>query len=85
MNLKQVIEHAKKTDPLFGASDYDSRALFVKKGYHSVVLGFDAHRMWPEVHDWCKQNIGEQHYVCTGSRFWFEREQDAVWFALRWS
>ena len=85
MNMKQVIEHAKKTDPFFGTTDNDARALFVKKGYHSVLLGVKSHLMWPDVHDWCKQNIGEQHYSWTGSRFWFEHREHAVWFALKWS
>ena len=85
MNIKQVMEHTKKTDPLFGTTDYDWRALFVKKGYHSVLLAFESHQMWPDVHAWCKQHIGEQHYSWTGSRFWFENPQDAAWFALRWA
>lgn len=40
---------------------------------------------WGEIHEWCCQHIGRDHYSWTGSTFWFENERDAVLFALRWS
>ena len=34
---------------------------------------------------WCEANIGEEHFIWFGREiFWFEREQDATLFALRW-
>jgi len=40
---------------------------------------------WPEMHHWCEQQFGRDHYAWTGSTFWFENEKDAIVFSLRWS
>lgn len=40
---------------------------------------------WQAAHNWCKTEIGEDHYSWTGSVFWFEREEHAVMFILKWS
>ena len=55
---------------------------------------------WPEVVEWCKQNIGEYDqawfklgedpaaqsiYTDYKSTYLFRKEQDAVLFKLRWS
>jgi len=40
---------------------------------------------WQECHRWCCEHIGEDHYSWTGGTFWFETEQAAMWFALRWA
>lgn len=58
---------------------------FVDCGYYSVPLtgnaiGYD----WQDVHQWCEQQFGERHYAWTGNIFWFETEEAAAWFALRW-
>lgn len=34
--------------------------------------------------DWCTEQFGIDHYVWTGLNFWFETEQDAIMFALRY-
>jgi len=51
-------------------------------GYITVKLTRSAD--WPEVHRWCIDNIGEDHYTWSGTDFWFESEEDAVMFSLRW-
>jgi len=39
---------------------------------------------WPNVHKWCEWQFGSEHYVWTGSTFWFETEQDRLLFMLTW-
>jgi len=41
--------------------------------------------VWKELHDWCKQNIGSDYYTWFGNVFWFNNEQDALLFDLRWN
>lgn len=58
--------------------------LFQGAGYYSVdvsMMTID----WTGCHAWCQQQYGADHYSWTGSTFWFETEQDALLFALRWS
>lgn len=88
MNIRQYASQLKKQaneDPEYWPSDFSVRSAFDQGGYHSVVLGFQRHREWTTVHAWCRDHIGEDHYTWTGSRFWFENEQDAVMFLLRWA
>jgi hypothetical protein len=42
-------------------------------------------RNWKEVDtDWCLENlVGE--YLCMGYYWYFEKEEDVIMFALRWS
>lgn len=42
-------------------------------------------QQWNKIHAWCCDHIGEDHYVWTGSTFWFENEQDVLLFSLCWS
>lgn len=61
------------------------RAAYGRAGYLPVksgLLGRDGE--WQEIHRWCREHIGERHYAWTGSTFWFETEQAAALFALRW-
>lgn len=51
-------------------------------GYITVKLTRSAD--WPEVHRWCIDNFGEDHYTWSGTDFWFESEEDAIMFSLRW-
>lgn len=37
-----------------------------------------------ELHDWAEQHLGRENYNWTGSIFWFNNQQDATLFALRW-
>ena len=55
-------------------------------GYYPVELGsLVLMGEWQECHRWCCDHIGEDHYSWTGGTFWFETEQAAIWFTLRWS
>jgi len=42
-------------------------------------------RNWDEVDkDWCLKYL-EGEYLCLGYYWYFEREEDVIMFALRWS
>lgn len=62
--------------------DVDWTARFITAGYHKVVLTDIT--VWQEVHEWCKEEIGGNHYSWSGSNFWFENTEDAFRFTLRW-
>lgn len=62
------------------------RAEYSQAGYYPVKLGMlGVVGEWQECHRWCREHVGEQHYSWTGSTFWFETEQAAALFALRWA
>lgn len=56
---------------------------FERAGYYSHHLS--SAKYWADIHQWCREHFGETHYAWTGSVFWFERREDAVFFKLRWS
>lgn len=59
---------------------------FREAGYHRAVPGRDGvGEHWQEMHQWCEQQYGQDHYSWTGSTFWFETEQAAALFILRWA
>jgi hypothetical protein len=59
------------------------------QGYMGVSVPIKVSKMnegeRTQMRTWCNLNVGEEHYVWTGSQFWFETESAAVLFALRWS
>jgi hypothetical protein len=38
---------------------------------------------WGEIHAWCNEHFGNR-YTWNGNTFWFEKEQDAILFKLKW-
>lgn len=59
--------------------------LFKQQGFYSVSLT-QPQKSFSQMNSWCTKQFGEDHFFCTNfSEFWFETEQDAVWFALNWS
>lgn len=62
------------------------RTEYNEAGYYSVKAGLLGVRdEWQEMHRWCRDCVGEDHYSWTGSTFWFENQRDAIMFALRWA
>jgi hypothetical protein len=55
--------------------------LLANAGYISVE---HQQGLWQNVHDWCKEVIGYEHYSWTGSTFWFETKEHALMFKLCW-
>jgi hypothetical protein len=61
-------------------------ARFRDAGYYSVSLNHSENIIslpWKEIHEWCYEQF-DDHYFHTEGMFFFECEQDAHWFALRW-
>lgn len=59
---------------------------FRAAGYYSAEVDLLHHRhLWQDIHEWCCDQFGQDHYTWTGETFWFETEQAAVLFSLRWS
>lgn len=58
---------------------------FRQAGYFPATLPVGEISKWQAAHQWCKQEIGVDHYSWTGNQFWFEREDHAVMFLLKWS
>lgn len=77
-DFAQSVLNAKWT----GASPRDWNRLLAEHGYHSVPVSTNDGYL--AVNDWCNQHIGEDHYVWTGSSYWFETEAAAVLFSLKW-
>lgn len=67
---------------LWNTSNVHWREILIKQGYYPVSAD---PRKWGEIHYWCQEQVGENHYTWTGEVFWFETEQAAVMFALRWA
>lgn len=63
---------------------------FQDAGYYHVELKNFEYNKWHTIHakicDWCDKQFGSQHYAWAGKTiFWFETEQHAMWFTLRWA
>ena len=56
---------------------------FTNAGYFDAKA--DIRSKWGEIHGWCIETVGRDHYTWTGSIFWFESEKMRNWFVLRWS
>ena len=76
-------DEGKEYDP---QANRDWARRLAEAGYYSVKVGriFIEHE-WQNIHGWCEDQFGENHYVWTGTTWWFETDRDAVLFALRWA
>ena len=57
---------------------------FHEAGYLKVKIP-EYRKCMADIHNWCRENIGDIHYASTGLTFWFENEEDAIIFKLKWS
>lgn len=60
----------------------DWNAVFHSGGYY--LVNPNTTPRWEEIHRWCVENLGDNRYAWNGNNFWFETEQDAIMFTLRW-
>ena len=75
IRLVQRLRDEKETlEPL------DWNGVFEDQGYYSVKLRPKS----KECYDWGVEQFGQEHFAWTGSKFFFETEQDAIMFTLRW-
>lgn len=72
--VQQLRDEKEKIEPL------DWNSVFEDQGYYSVTVRPKS----KECYVWCAEQFGKDHYAWTGSKFWFETEQDAIIFTLRW-
>ena len=64
----------------------DWNGLLADQEYYPVE--FDTLKLnqnYVEIHKWCREAVGDPHYVWTGTKIWFETEQAALLFSMRWS
>lgn len=64
----------------------DWNSLLTEQKFFSVE--FDAitlNNHYIEIHQWCKDTVGDSHYVWTGSKMWFETTEAALLFSIKWS
>ena len=62
----------------------DWTTVFRSGGYYLVNPNTTPPR-WEEIHPWCMETFGYDHYAWNGNNFWFETEKDAIMFTLRWA
>jgi hypothetical protein len=85
--IKDFVNAWKKYDLNDGSSEniiHQWGNRFKDAGYYPVEVN-RFYTAWYEIHLWCREKFGEQHYAWAGSTFWFEAEEDAIMFTLRWS
>lgn len=84
-SLSTVRQEVEKSRPERGQFPLVTDAeIFEQAGFYSVSLGNNWGAEWPDIHKWCQEKFGREHYTWTGSTFWFENEKDAILFALKW-
>ena len=74
----QVMKHALDSEAV---RPVDWNSVLEDQGYYSVKLRYRNQ----ECYDWCDEQFGQEHFVWTGSKFFFETESAAIMFTLRWS
>jgi hypothetical protein len=74
----QVMKHALDSEEV---RPIDWNSVLEDQGYYSVKLRYRNQ----ECYAWCDEQFGQEHFVWTGSNFFFETEQDAIMFTLRWA
>lgn len=84
MNIREFTAHVlKMRDEKILLEPIPWNDLLREHGYYSVPsAGFLS--LHNSRTDWCREQFGDDHFVWTGSDFWFETESAAVLFALRW-
>ena len=83
--IRDFAEH-RRVDHITAKNDFWSKNVreeYQAAGYYPIEVSFLW--QWGEIHEWCHDHIGRDHYSWTGSTFWFETEKAAMWFALRWA
>jgi len=59
---------------------------FAEAGYYRAVPSrASVQHHWHDMHVWCQEQFTPEHYAWAGDTFWFESDQDAMLFILRWS
>lgn len=83
LTIRQEVADSRLSRKLHPSPPTDAE-IFEQAGFYSAALGDLGNSDWQEIHQWCRQQFNRDHYTWTGSTFWFETEQAAVLFTLRW-
>ena len=76
-------DEGKEYDP---QANRDWARRLAEAGYYRVEVGrHSIEHEWPNIHRWCEDQFGKNHYTWTGTTWWFESDRDAMVFALRWA
>lgn len=81
MTLKEFFKLVESLRPNNGVID---ASVLGSAGFPSVTIGRQHSLLWSKVHDWCREYYGPGNYTWTGEIFWFNTEEDAVVFALKY-
>ena len=84
-SISEFITHVIQEPTRNQLESVDWNQLLEQQDYVSVELGYRSYITSQEAYDWCCEQFGKEHFTWTGSRHWFESEQDAALFMLRWS
>ena len=76
--VRQYIDNYLETHPGDVTSHYN---MLKSAGYYPVCTN---RYIGMPIHDWLIEHVGYDNYNWTGRVFWFNKEKDAIWFALKW-
>jgi len=83
VSIRSFIDTVKKEKEFPEAAFIDWPEILSAAGYHRADLRHAMH--WGEVHRWCIEEFGQENYAWAGNIFWFQTNEAATWFTLRWS
>ena len=78
-NCQKYIDEGGRTDML------DWQKQFRKNGYFEVCGVAQPFSNQYIIGQWCVDKFGSEHYSWDGTSWWFDSEENAVLFALRWA
>jgi len=64
---------------------FDFRKQFRENGYFEVCGSKQPFSNQYIIGQWCVDKFGSGHYSWDGTSWWFDSEENAVLFALRWA
>lgn len=50
-----------------------------------LFVSIDPSGFWDQSHKWCKDRYGEENYIWTGEKFWFDTQEEADRFNAYYS
>jgi len=84
-SISQFCDHVGHDPTRDRLESIDWNQLLEQQGYVSVELDYQSDITLLQAYHWCCEQFGKEHFTWTGSRHWFESEQNAALFMLRWS
>ena len=79
-NCRMYIDEGGRTETLL-----DWRKQSRENGYFEVCRSKQPPPAQYIIGQWCVDKFGSEHYSWDGTSWWFDSEENAVLFALRWA